>query len=77
MGRKQEEYTGEAPLEQNEKNLECDGVHYKVVLEQIEAEKRKTQPQMFNVSDQIEFNFGFCRLFTRTVKLQILAKPSR
>jgi len=23
----------EAPLEQNEKNLECDGVHYKVVLE--------------------------------------------
>jgi hypothetical protein len=39
----------EAPLEQNEKNLECDGFPYKVVQEEPKAHE-------INVSDQFLFN---------------------
>lgn len=33
MGRKKEETAELAPLEQHEKNLECDGTNYRVILE--------------------------------------------
>ena len=55
MGRKQETHSGEvAPLEQNEKNLECDGTHYKVVLENLE--QSGLNGHMFNVSERLEID---------------------